>query len=104
MTNDNAHATPLPRGALPRRAALVTGALAGAGFLVGGHAAASGRVSRAASSTSARRLVVHGLECPTHTHQSISAHKSESPLLSDKLLGGVEYPTDGLLTTTHSEF
>lgn len=49
MTNDNAHATPLPRGALPRRAALVTGALAGAGFLVGGHAAASERVSRAAA-------------------------------------------------------
>jgi len=32
------------------------------------------------------RLIVPGLECSTHTDQSISTNETESPVLSDKLL------------------
>ncbi len=35
-----------------------------------------------------RRLIVHGLECSTHASYCTTTHGTESPLLSDKLLGG----------------
>jgi len=47
-----------------------------------------------------RRVIVHGLECSTHAHQSISTDGAESSFLSDKLLANP--PRNSLTIRLHS--